>query len=276
MANDTVDLGSDGQLVVKLGPWAKEKLFYIDRYCNIFNTGMKGRWETRCYIDLFAGPGRCLIRGTDEEVDGSPLVALKCRTPFTHYFFNDENQGFVNALKARTATCAEGTPIRFFSMDCNKVIRDLKATLPSQSLDFCFIDPFGWEIRFSSVEELTKGRRMDIAITFHSGQVKRFANMNPDAIDQFMGQAGFSAELTRVISQRPRQATRYLLSAYAGRLRGIGYAETKDYVLVTREHGRPFYHLLFASKHRRGADFWSKISERSSSGQLRLFNATNN
>src|SRR5690348_5460979 len=28
------------------------------------------------YVDLFAGPGRCRIRGTEKELDGSPLIAL--------------------------------------------------------------------------------------------------------------------------------------------------------------------------------------------------------
>lgn len=81
--------GSDGNLTMVVGPWAKEKLHYIRRYCDIFNTGMKDKWETRTYVDLFSGPGKCVIEGTEEEIDGSPLIALQCEEPFTHYFFND-------------------------------------------------------------------------------------------------------------------------------------------------------------------------------------------
>ncbi len=32
----------------------------------------------------------------------------------------------------------------------------------------------------------------------------------------------------------------------------------------------PLYHLVFASKHRRGSDFWDKIIQKSSTGQLRM------
>lgn len=270
MANDTVELGSDGQLVVKLGPWARHKLFYIDRYCDIFNTGMKRQWATRCYIDLFAGPGKCLISPPGDEVDGSPLIALKSKTPFTHYFFNDENPAFVSALKARTSVWSPIATLRFFCKDSNDVIAELKADLPPRSLDFCFVDPFGWEIRFESIQELTENRRMDLAITFHTGQIKRFAHRNPTKIDQFMGLAGFAMQLRKVLSQGLHQATRYLLDTYGEQLRGIGYADITDRVLVEVRPGRPFYHLLFASKDSRGKDFWDKISEKLPSGQRRL------
>lgn len=42
--------GSDGYLAIRVGPWAKDKLHYIRRYCDIFNAGMKNRWPVRAYI----------------------------------------------------------------------------------------------------------------------------------------------------------------------------------------------------------------------------------
>ncbi|MFW6126215.1 MAG: hypothetical protein ACOC58_03835 [Chloroflexota bacterium] len=63
------------------GAWAKDKLYYIERYCHIFNTGMKERWSTGSYIDLFAEPGKCVVEETGEEFDGSPLVSLTCSPP---------------------------------------------------------------------------------------------------------------------------------------------------------------------------------------------------
>ena len=58
MATGDLIAGSDAKLVLKVGPWAKRKLHYINRYCEIFNAGMKNKWSIRTYIDLFAGPGR--------------------------------------------------------------------------------------------------------------------------------------------------------------------------------------------------------------------------
>jgi three-Cys-motif partner protein len=89
MTTGELIVASDGELALKVGHWAKEKLHYIRRHCQIFNTGMKRQWSTRTYIDLFAGPGICLVQTTREEINGSPLLALSCEVPFTHYFFND-------------------------------------------------------------------------------------------------------------------------------------------------------------------------------------------
>lgn len=73
MATGELALGADGELVLKSGLWAIGKLFYIRRYCDIFNATMKAKWPTRVYIDLFAGPGRCLIETTKKEIDASPV-----------------------------------------------------------------------------------------------------------------------------------------------------------------------------------------------------------
>ena len=96
--------GSDGRLAIEIGLWAKDKLLYIRKYCEIFNMGMKNQWATRTYIDLFSGPGACVVESTGEEMLGSPFVALSCKPPFTHYFFNDLNQEFINTLESRASS----------------------------------------------------------------------------------------------------------------------------------------------------------------------------
>ena len=140
-----------------VGPWAKEKLHYIQRYCYIFNMGMKDKWSTRTYIDLFSGPGKCVIEGTGKEFDGSPLIALQCKVPFTYYFFNDINPSSIASLRNR-ASPFKSVKINYFNMDCNSVIDHLLPKLPSSSfsLDVCFIDPTNWQIKFDSIQRLTK------------------------------------------------------------------------------------------------------------------------
>ena len=104
MATGDIVTGSDGLPAINIGLWAKDKPFYLNRICDIFNTGMKNKWSTRAYIDLFSGPGSCVVANTNEEIPGSPLVALRCSTPFTHYFFNDLRPELVGALENRVST----------------------------------------------------------------------------------------------------------------------------------------------------------------------------
>ena len=96
-----------------VGPWAKEKLKfledYLDAYTKVFLN--QGWCEGTIFIDAFAGAGRAPLRKSDikaqtdqqllfdgssgnyedeEEltfINGSPRVALGLKYTFDHYFF---------------------------------------------------------------------------------------------------------------------------------------------------------------------------------------------
>jgi three-Cys-motif partner protein len=261
--------GSDGYQALVIGPWAKEKLFYIQRYCEIFNSGMKSKWPVRTYTDIFAGSGKCAIEETGEEVDGSSLIALQCKVPYTHYFFNDINPSAIQALKGRASSFTSAN-INFFNRDCNEVIEDLRSKLPQSSLDFCFIDPLNWEIKFDSIRKLTKDRNMDLAITFHTGSIKRVMHNPPDDLNYFFGDRKWQDECNSAIIGGKGNIGRVLLDAYERRLRSLDYVGLQDYLPVRNTKSVVMYHLIFASKHPRGKDFWNKISLRTSTGQQRL------
>lgn len=268
MATGDLVVGSDGEFVLKIGLWALGKLSYIKRYCDIFNTAMKDKWSKRTYIDLFAGSGKCLVETTMREVDGSPLVALSTRVPFTHYFFNDMDASAIESLQKRTAH-AEFQSIAYFSEDCNAVVEDLLSCLPSGSLDFCLIDPTNWQISFDSIRKLTKGRRTDLAITFHVGGIKRVANNPPQELLNFFPDSSWLKEYQEA-REAGRAGERVLLDAYERGLQELGYVEIKDYILAKNIKHVPLYYLVFASKNRRGGDFWDKVAMRSETGQLRM------
>jgi len=78
----------DGLVARKSGRWVAEKLDYVRRYIDIFETSMKSKWSKRNYIDLFAGPGKDVL-DTGEILLGSPLLALVTKYRFTNYYFAD-------------------------------------------------------------------------------------------------------------------------------------------------------------------------------------------
>ncbi|MSQ33624.1 MAG: three-Cys-motif partner protein TcmP [Dehalococcoidia bacterium] len=127
------ELHSDGHPLLELGPWSQQKIFYLQRYADMFSTGMKNHWPTRAYIDLFAGPGIYRVRSSPDEVnDGSSLVVLKQKTPFTHYAFVDSDEGHVKALQARMANLAPGSQKKAFPGNCNDlgIVSQLLAFIP--------------------------------------------------------------------------------------------------------------------------------------------------
>jgi hypothetical protein len=95
---DAEIIGSDGLVIRDSGLWVNDKLHYLNRYLKIFSVGMKNKWSGKLYyIDLFAGPGRCRIRETRKETDGSPLVAL-LGFEFAKYFFFEADSNCYEAL----------------------------------------------------------------------------------------------------------------------------------------------------------------------------------
>jgi len=268
MATGDIVKGSDGLATIKIGLWAKDKLFYVKNFCDIFNTGMKNKWHIRTYIDLFSGPGMCIIERMREEIPGSPIIALRCKFPFTHYFFNDVESKFINALEARTSSCSFAK-VKCFNKDCNLVIPDLLRDLPHGSLDFCFIDPFNWEIKFNSIRKLAEKRSMDLLITFHIGNIKRNLDKPPQELSEFFPDPNWQ-QIYNDAMKRGEKAERVLLNIYEEGLRNIGYKVIRDHIFEKNVRNVRLYYLIFASKHKMGAHFWDEVTKRSEAGQQRM------
>jgi len=268
MATGYIVEGSDGLPAIMIGPWAKDKLFYVKRICNIFNSGMKNSWHTRVYIDLLTGPGSCIVRGTGEEIPGSALLALQCAVPFTHYFFNDLKPELVAALESRSANCSYAT-VRCFNRDCNAAVDEMLPDLPEGSLDLCFIDLLKWEMRFESIKKLTQGRNMDLLITFHVGSIRRTIDRSIGSLDEFFPTPDWQEKYKEDMG-RGTKPERALLNLYEAGLSEIGYKYVSDHILERNSRNARMYYLVFASRHPRGADFWYKVTNRAESGQSRM------
>lgn len=274
MSGQPLVKASDGELALVTGSWSVDKHDYIHRLADIFSTGMKNRCRYRCFIELFAGPGSCAIEGTATELPGSPLQAINIRDRFTHYLFNDINPECIAALRRRVSHLDVLPEPQYFTNDCNRVVPELRAALPpaSESLELAVIDAWGWEMSFDALASLTLGRRMDIIVTFPIGFIKRNWNRQLDQLDRFLGGDGYKEAFLAAMQQEPGKASpsRILLDYYEGRLKDIGYKYPNDYVWIVNTRQVKLYHLVFASKHPRGNDFWEKITKRSPSGQYKF------
>src|SRR5262249_4380321 len=71
-------IGDDQLFVEKVGPWAKDKLEIVGNYIQISGaTRRKYRENRPAFIDVFCGPGRSVVRGTGEYIEGSPVTGFK-------------------------------------------------------------------------------------------------------------------------------------------------------------------------------------------------------
>ncbi|MDE2639306.1 MAG: three-Cys-motif partner protein TcmP [Chloroflexota bacterium] len=263
---------ADGHAARQVEAWSEDKLFYVERYMNIFTGGMKRKWANLVYADLFAGPGINIDADSGQESLGSALLAVKA--PFTKVFLSDADRDVVEALRARTAD-QDRERVRVECLDCNEApARAREFLFPpglgSGTLGLALLDPFAYQISFDSVRRLSADVPLDLIITFMTNFARRFLyepGFGPGSdFERFMGTAEY-----RVWRDEPQQSvTRSLLDLYERQLRGIGYPHVDDDSRILNTKNSTMYHLVFASKDPRGADFFKKISQVEPTGQRRL------
>ncbi len=256
-------LGSDGLIVRDSGIWAKEKLYYLEHYLDIFSVGMKKKWAGKIYyVDLFAGPGKCRIRETREEIDGSPLIALKF--DFVKYFFFESDTECQMALTARVKARAPEKDVQIIAGDCNEKVDQIE--LPTASLGLAFIDPTGVSpLAFETIRRLAMNRKIDLIINFHEGMgmrmnIHQHTKKEGGALDSFVGSARWRQKFLNAPSSID-EVCREITNEFQDNLRGLDYRMIdRDHIPVRTDQNSLLYYLIFASKHPRGNEFWRKIT----------------
>jgi len=274
---------SDGLPVRCVGLWAKDKYFYLKRYFEIFTSAMKDKWKGELYyIDLFAGCGRCRVRETFEEIDGSALVSLSVKYPFKKYIMVDLDADAVSALKKRVEKIPYKDRVKIIPGDCNEKIDKIIAEIPERSLSLAVVDPTGLHIKFNALEKLTKDRRIDLVITFPEGMdikrnLSKYFKQSHSILDDYIGDKGwrqlFPKDIRDINQLTSTHIEKSLIGYYKKNLSKLGYGEIKsgDEILIrSSQKNLPLYYLLFASKHPLGHTFWNRISKISPTGQIKL------
>ncbi len=167
----------------KIGSWSEEKLTLLGKYLNSYTNIMKGQsWCNNgyYYIDAFAGTGKPKSKDEERYVDGSPLVALKIKHPFKKYIFIEKEDWRIVELK-RLKGEFKNNNIEIKQGDCNEII--VKEVTPlikfsNYNRGIIFLDPFGMEIEWSTVENIAKTRALEIFMNFPLMAINRSVLMN--------------------------------------------------------------------------------------------------
>ncbi len=253
----------DGLVARPSGVWIKQKYYYLKRYLDIFSKGMKNKWNLT-YIDLFAGPGRCLIETNNLEEEGSPLIALQHN--FSKYVFVEESTELIGALEKRCKDSPKFSSIRFLKGDCNNIVDNIIPEIDPAGLNLIFIDPTGIDIHYETIEKLVKGKRADLLINVQLGVdiTRNFLTYKKEGDNSKLG-----LFLVRNVHWDKLNSPQDVVKLYKEHVKELGYqtVEFKD-IVIKNTLNAPMYFLLFASKDPRGLDFWKKITKKDHSGQL--------
>lgn len=253
---------SDGMPIRESGPWIATKHELLAYYAHLFATGMKNKFRSRVYLELFSGPGKCVVRDTGKEELGSPLKVIG--SEFTRFIFTELRQPAAEALAARLSSYPGSERSEIWCGDCSDAIQHLP--IPRGSLTFAFIDPTGIKhAPFSLIERLHRATRCDLLINIQHGMgIKMNVHQyTPDAhersaLTRFLGNEGWK----RLPQHNRTDFFRGVLDLYKQQLDSLGFAFTGREVLIRTQTNTPLYLLLFASKHKRGQQFWEESRRR--------------
>lgn len=256
-----IPVASDG-LPARLGRiWTSEKLSYLEKYARAFTTAMRRRWERLIYIDLLAGPGRDIDPDTNDEFNGSPLIALSTKPPFDHLFFGDKDPENISALKARVPE-TDRRRVTIKRGDCNSLVGPIVRDLSGGTLGLAFVDPEGFEVEFETLRLLAK-RRIDVIYLFASEiglrrNLKNFKSMaqNP-LVDRWWGGPDW-----REIPARS------VVKEFMKKIVAAGFPYYDEFAPPIR-NGRnaQMYDLLFFAHHELALKLWRGIKKNPPGGQ---------
>jgi three-Cys-motif partner protein len=148
MRNETL-FGSEDDLVMneEVGSWSEEKYAQFRNYAQIFTRGMSKRWDSLTYLDLYSGSGLSRVKGTNQILLGSPLIALSIDVPFNRYVFCEKDASKLDALRARVTRDFPNANVQFVLGDCDNPSFQLGNYIAPRALTFCFVDPYSIDIR---------------------------------------------------------------------------------------------------------------------------------
>lgn len=217
-------LASDGLPARLTGQWVHGKKYYFCRYLDIMTHGVGRKWQGKlAYVDLFSGPGRSIVRGSQEVVDGSPVLALNYE--FARYIFVDIPE-VLSCLKKRLAGHPKFSQIVFIEGDCNEVIEEVRFASPADHLMLAFIDPTGLQIRFRTIQRLVQNRSVDLLMTLQFGMgirlnLNQYIKAEGAKLTAFLGNAEWRKDASEGGSAS--QVLRRIKNRYLHHLRELGY-----------------------------------------------------
>jgi len=284
------------------GDWTESKLERLRKYLHAYTTIMKKQNLKCAYVDAFAGTGGRatgatedveilektwpLFSNLDEDtegfLDGSARIALNTKPEFDKYIFvekDSERYKELTSLQKEFPALSERIEVHneesnsFLLNLCSKDWRRRRAVL--------FLDPYGMQVEWKTVEAVAKTKAIDMWLLFPLGVavnrlLRRDGNI-PDSIKKRLDKVFGTEEwferfydrfkTTTLLTNEPSIETwkkagfKNIADFYLERLRSVfaGVAENPLYLCNTVNC--PIFLLYFAASNPKGAPTAVKIAE---------------
>lgn len=167
------------------GDWTRTKLDILGKYLQAYTTALQNQPFKTAYIDAFAGTGYRLPsrdEGLDSPLfplwddapqqllDGSASVALKTAPPFDRYIFIERHRERSSELRRLRDDFPhlEGR-IDIKREEANELIRRLCEKDWSSRRAVLFMDPYGMQVEWTTIEAIARTEAIDLWVLFPLG-----------------------------------------------------------------------------------------------------------
>jgi len=254
----------------EVGYWTEIKLSILQEYAKAYSKIMskQGAIMHYAYIDAFAGRGTLKSKVTGEEINGSPLTALKIQPGFTHYHLIELNPERADQLRKLTKGRSDVT---IYEGNCNSVL--INEVFPQCRYEdyrraLCLLDPYGLSPKWEVVETGGRMKSIEIFLNFMIMDANRNVLWSyPEAVpssqiermNEFWGDNSWRGIAYKsrpgLFGDMLEKATNQdIIRAYQDRLKEVaGFKYVPDPIPMRNSRGVTIYYLFFASHNETGA-----------------------
>ncbi|AFY99444.1 three-Cys-motif partner protein TcmP [Calothrix sp. PCC 6303] len=291
------------------GDWTEDKLARIRKYLPAYTTILSKYNYKYAYIDAFAGTGyRELsdkeLQGEDIQIplfpelaeqdmqdfmDGSARIALQADPRFHEYIFIEKDSSKTNELeKLKDEFPDKAKDIQIVNRDANNFLVDLCCNNNWKlNRAVLFLDPFGMQIPWSTIEAIAKTKAIDLWYLFPLGiAVNRLLTKDGNIqaawrrrLDDIFGTNDWFEAFYKPIEQENQQLSLFDIDSspkeriekvanfdsiskfFVQRLETIFEGVAKNPLVLRNSCNNPLYLLCFASGNPKGSTTAIKIAQ---------------
>ena len=262
------------------GIWTQEKLEKVQNYLQTYATALKNQNFKTIYVDAFAGTGYVdskekdsiqpsLLEFNEEEVkgfiSGSARNALEVVPPFDEYIFIEKNRKrFSDLQKLKTEYPELAERIHPKLAEANEFLQSLCQTDWRNKRAVIFLDPYGMEVKWKTIEAIANTHAIDLWILFPLGVainrfLRRDGNISENVkkiLDEMFGtdewfQAFFEEKEQRGLFETQTEIEKTanfdsIAKYFNGRLDSVFAGVAKSPLKLYNSKNNPLYLLCFA------------------------------
>ena len=284
------------------GDWTTQKLVVLRGYLQAYTKALQDKPTPaqpfrKAFIDAFAGTGYRSARSGDDDsdqvllpdlaadepqglLDGSARLALQVEPAFDSYIFIDrhaERCAILEELKSEFPDRADAITVE--QGDANAKIKELCTKNWKSHRAVLFLDPYGMQVEWATIEAVAKSEAIDLWLLFPLGiGVNRLLKKSGDIpeswrrrLDLLLGTEDWYDEFYKVETvptlfgpdeQRLVKAKMETIGRYFNnRLAKVFAGVAKEPGVLRNSSNNPLYLLCFAVGNPRGTRIALKIAE---------------